>query len=154
MEEIIFLNNSEDKVIKNNYEIDLNYSAKDLIIDVNDKSFIIPNIHRYNKFDEEMNTLSFDQKKCLVFLSLAIQSKRACILQGKTGVGKSHLITLFAKIFNKNLHVFEVNKDNDISLLTKSCNFKNYTQKEKNEIEIIFDNIMDKNKISNNNLDF
>lgn len=143
-----------NNIIKNDIELDLTYISKDLIIEVNNKSFIIPKISRYNKFDEEVNTLSFDQKKCLIFLCLAIQSKRACIIQGKTGVGKSHIIKLLANILNKKLHVFEVNKDNDISLLTKSCNFKNYTNSEKNEIEKILDEIMNKNKIPNNNLDF
>ena len=151
LEEISFMNNN---IIKNDIELDLTYISKDLIIEVNNKSFIIPKISRYNKFDEEVNTLSFDQKKCLIFLCLAIQSKRACIIQGKTGVGKSHIIKLLANILNKKLHVFEVNKDNDISLLTKSCNFKNYTNSEKNEIEKILDEIMNKNKIPNNNLDF
>ena len=44
--------------------------------------------------------------------------------------------------------------DNDISLLTKGCNFKNYTENEIKQIEKKLDEILNKNKIPNSNLDF
>ena len=72
---------------------------------------------------------------------MAVKSNIQCIIQGKTRVDKSHLIKLFAKILGKKLHVLELNKDNDLSILTKSCYFKNY-----NEFEI-------KEKIIPNKLD-
>ena len=100
----------------------------------------------------EKNCLSFDQKKCLIVLGLAVKSKLPFILQGPTGVGKSHLIKLFARILGKKLHIIVLNKDNDISLLTKRNIFKNFDKNDEKDIEAninkIIGHIDDINKLS------
>ena len=93
------------------------------------------------EFEKAKNTLSFEQKKCFAFLGLSVKSKIPCIIQGSTGVGKSHLIKLFAKILGKKLHIFELNKDNQISLLTKCYIFNDYDQNEINDINHMLDGI-------------
>jgi len=94
-------------------------------------------------FETEKNTLSFEQMKCLIVLGLAVNSKKSCILQGETGIGKSYLIKLFAKFLGKKLHILELNKDNDISILTKRYVFKKYEKEEENEIETVVNDILE-----------
>ena len=77
----------------------------------------------------------------------------ACIIQGSSGVGKSHLIKLFAKFLGKKLHIFELNKDNQISLLTKCYIFNNYTDDEKEDIKTYLDEIMKINNEKEINID-
>ena len=96
-----------------------------------------------DNFEEEKNTLSFEQKKCLIVLGLSVISKLPCILQGPTGIGKSHLIKLFAKILGKKLHIIVLNNDNDVSLLTKRNVIKKYDKSEENEINQVVDELLD-----------
>ena len=72
-------------------------------------------------------------------------------MKGQTGIGKSHLIKLFAKILGKKLYVIELNKDNDITLLTKRNTFKKFDSKEINDIEVKVNEFF-QNKEDMNNL--
>ena len=51
------------------------------------------------------------------------------------------MVKLFAKILGKKLHIFELNKDNQISLLTKYYIFNDYDQNEINDINHMLDGI-------------
>ena len=117
------------------------------------KEILLKSSDILDNFEKEKNTLCYEQKKCLIVLGLAVKSKLPCILEGPTGVGKSHLIKLFAKMLGKNLHIINLNKDNDISLLTKRYVFKKYDSQEKNEIETtvnkLLENQEDVNKLKN-----
>ena len=164
LEDIIFKNkfliyNNENKQLKKNRilskltKCDFNYlnNTKEFIMEVNNKSFSLMAEEKLKNFEEEKNTLSFEQKKCLIFLGLSVKSNIPCIIQGSTGVGKSHLIKLFAKFLGKKLHIFELNKDNQISLLTKYYIFKDYDEEEKDYINYILPEI-DGNQ-NNNQID-
>ena len=117
LEDIIFKNkrlayyneeeNQSNNTLSNNMECDFAYknNSLELIMAVNNKYFSIKASEILENLEEEKNTLSFEQRKCLIFLGLAVKSKMACIVQGGTGVGKSHLIKLFAKILGKKLNL-------------------------------------------------
>ena len=158
LEEIIFKNrfylnginhgkNNSDGYLcsKQKYNLDLNYKnqTKELLIELNDKSFSLESMDILSNFEFQKNTLSFEQKKCLIVLGLSVKSKIPCIIKGPTGVGKSHLVKLFSKILGKKLNIIVLNKDNDISLLTKRNIYKNYDKDELNEIEEIIDKLLE-----------
>ena len=167
LEEIVFENryyryriNKENKsssnFIKQNktFDFDIDYKIQDkkLLLKVEGKEILLKSSDILDNFEKEKNTLCYEQKKCLIVLGLAVKSKLPCILEGPTGVGKSHLIKLFAKMLGKNLHIINLNKDNDISLLTKRYVFKKYDSQEKNEIETtvnkLLENQEDVNKLN------
>ena len=60
---------------------------------------------------EKLNTLTKPQKHCLLFLSCSYLTNYSIILQGNTNSGKTHLITLFAKMMGKKLNIYQMNKD-------------------------------------------
>jgi MoxR-like ATPase len=64
-----------------------------------------------------INSLTLSQRHCLLFLILAVLSKQACIIEGATASGKSHLIHLFANLLGKNLVTIEMNDNIGISSL-------------------------------------
>jgi midasin (ATPase involved in ribosome maturation) len=79
----------------------------------------------YNKHEikkdeikQKLNTLNIKQKQCLLFLVLSILCKRACIIQGDTASGKTHIIRLFAEILGQKLIVYQINKETGLSLFT------------------------------------
>ena len=145
LEEIIFKNKFDSKKYSPNtnfeknklLDIDISYKnqKKELLIEVNGKSFLLDSKDKLETLEFEKNTLSLEQKKCLIVIGLSVKSKLPFILKGQTGIGKSHLIKLFAKIMGKKLYSIELNKDNDISLLTKRNIFKKYDKNEIKEIE-------------------
>ena len=130
------------------YDLDINYKngTKELLFELNKKSISLETLNILDTFDIEKNTLSFEQKKCLIVLGLAVKSKLPFILQGDTGVGKSHLIKLFAKILGKKLHIIGLNKDNDISVLTKRYIFKKYSENEEKDIETTVNELLEGKK--------
>ena len=159
LEDIVFknrnyldnINREKNKSIQYNnqneaYNLDINYKneTKNLSFELNKKSIEIEALNKFDTLDIEKNTLSFEQKKCLIILGLVVKAKLPCILQGETGVGKSHLIKLFAKFLGKELHVIELNKDNDVSILAKRHIFKQYNKTEEKEIEDSVDKLFEK----------
>ena len=158
IEDIIFkykwlaYNNDKNQLEKNKIlskltKCDFNYlnNTKEFIMEVNNISFSLMADEKLNNFEEEKNTLSFEQKKCLIFLGLAVKSNLPCIIQGPTGVGKSYLVKLFAKFLGKKLHIFELNKDNQISLLTRCFMFIDYNEDEIDDINSRLNEIEESN---------
>ena len=153
LEEIVFkkryyLNSVNKKKIHEqnlSFDLDINYKNenKELILELNKSPISLNTSKILDTFETEKNTLSFEQMKCLIVLGLAVNSKKSCILQGETGIGKSYLIKLFAKFLGKKLHILELNKDNDISILTKRYVFKKYEKEEENEIETVVNDILE-----------
>ena len=72
-----------------------------------------------------------------------MESKRPCILQGPSGVGKSHLIKLLAKLLGKKIYIINLNKENGISILSKRYIFKFFEIEEVEKIETIVDEILE-----------
>ena len=156
LEEIVFkkryyLNNVNKKKIheqNQSFDLDIYYKNQnkekiELILELNKIPISLEASKTLDSFEKEKNTLSFEQMKCLIILGLAVKSKKSCILQGETGIGKSHLIKFFAKLLGKKLHILELNKDNDISILTKRYVFKEYEKEEENEIETVVNDILE-----------
>ena len=164
LEEILFKNkygtnkenNSKNINQKRNQPFDLDIIYRNLnkilSLELNNKSISLDTSVIFDKFEIEKNTLSFEQKKCLIVLGLSVKIKKPCILQGPTGVGKSHLIKLFARLLGKKLNIIEMNKDNDISLLTKRYVFKNYEEKEEIEIKNVINEILGNSDDNNRDL--
>ena len=138
-------NNINENKPKKECKFDFYYknNQNEFTMEVEDKCISFEVDKKLNNIIAIKNILTYEQKKCLIFLGLAVKTNLACILQGPTGVGKSYLIKLFAKILNKNLNIFELNKDNHISMLTKSYNFKRYNNEEEEEIEKELDEILE-----------
>ena len=107
----------------------------------------------YNQFKinkdelfQRINTLNIKQKQCILFLALSIICKRACIIQGDTAAGKTHLIRLFAQMLGQKLIVYQINKETGISIFTGQSTLLNHL--EEGEIKIIenYFEILSKNK--------
>ena len=150
LEDILFKNKNFSSQ-EPSFDIDINYKNhnNELLLELIDKlnrkpikSISLETKGILQDFEEKKNTLSFDQKKALIVLGLAVKSKFPCILEGQTGIGKSHLIQLFAKLLGKKIIIIDLNKDNDKSLMTKRYVFKKYDKNEEDEIKNITDDIL------------
>ena len=105
---------------------------------------------------EKINTLSIEQRICLIFLILSVKSKIvANILQGKSLSGKTFIIKLLSEILGQDLIIFQLNNDSGLSLLTNQISPKFYIEKEAAE-EIIYllnQNFNDENLFKEINFD-
>ena len=91
----------------------------------------------YNQFKvkreeslNKINTLNIKQKQCLLFLVLSILCKRACIVQGDTASGKTHLVRLLSEIVGQKLIVYQINKETGLSIFTGQSTLLNHLEKE------------------------
>ena len=84
MDELGFLSMKVNPIIKNKKEY-ISISLKntdiknEIKLPIYDKNEI-----NQNEVEKKINTLNIKQKQCLLFLSLSILCKRACIIQGDT----------------------------------------------------------------------
>ena len=89
---------------------------------------------------QKINTLNLKQKQCLLFLVLSILCKRACVIQGDTAAGKTHLIRLFAEMLGQKLIVYQINKETGLSIFTGQSTLQNHLEKEEiSKIKIHFE---------------
>ena len=58
------------------------------------------------------------QKQCLLFLYLSYLSNRTCLIKGPSASGKSKLLPILKEILGKNLHVYQMNQDTNITIFT------------------------------------
>ena len=79
---------------------------------------------------KKINTLNTKQKHCLLFLILSILCKRACIIQGDTASGKTHLVRLLAEMVGQKLIVYQINKETGLSIFTGQSTLLNHLEKE------------------------
>ena len=84
--------NKDNKVHESNDKFNLDFcnpfKTNKLVMKVNGNTNIYFKIDKDLKdLEKKKNTLTFEQKKCLIFLGLAVKSKLSCIIQGPTGVG-------------------------------------------------------------------
>ena len=89
-------------------------------------------LHYINKFSvdknevhKKVNTLNIKQKQCILFLILSILCKRACIIQGDTASGKTHLVRLLADMVGQTLIVYQINKETGLSIFTGQSTLSN-----------------------------
>jgi MoxR-like ATPase len=80
--------------------------------------------------------LTSNQKSCILFLILCALTKRACIIQGETASGKSHVIRTFAQLVGKKLNVYQLNSESSTSLLTGQSTLNTRITKEES-IELV-----------------
>ena len=122
-----------------------NLSNKELTIDIEENednnkndSFqsFKPPLNYNNKFldEDKLNTLTKPQKHCLLFLFCSYKTNRSIILQGNTNSGKTHLITLFSKMVGKKLHIYQMNKDINLSMFFGQSSIRNFTKEENDKI--------------------
>ena len=83
---------------------------------------------------KRFNTLTKPQKHCLLFLSCSILTNYSIILQGNTNSGKTHLITLFAEMLGKKLHVYQMNKDINLTMIFGQSSIRRLNIEERREI--------------------
>ena len=93
------------------------------------------NKEKQKGISDKINTLNIKQKQCMLFLVLSIICKRACIIQGDTAAGKTHLIRLFAEMLGQKLIVYRINKETGLSIFTGQSTLLDYLENE--EISII-----------------
>ena len=127
------------------FDIDISYKNQnnELLLELNGKSISLESSEILKNFEKEKNCLSYEQKKALCALGLSVKSKLPIILEGPTGIGKSHLIKLFAKFLGKKIFIIELNKENDTSLLSKRYIYNKYDHKEEEDINTIIDGLID-----------
>ena len=105
-----------------------------------DKEYQILELDIKNKFinreeiQKRLNTLTNPQKHCLLFLSCSIKSNCSIILQGNTNSGKTHLINLFADMLGKKLHVYQMNKDINLSMFFGQSTIRELNRNDKKTI--------------------
>ena len=86
------------------------------------------------EIQKRLNTLTNPQKHCLLFLSCSIKSNCSIILQGNTNSGKTHLINLFADMLGKKLHVYQMNKDINLSMFFGQSTIRELNRNDKKTI--------------------
>ena len=104
------------------------------------------------EIQRKLNTLTKPQKHCLLFLSCSILTNCSIILQGNTNSGKTHLITLFSEMIGKKLHIYQMNKDTNLTMFFGQSSIRELNYKEKNEIHQLYkdlSNIIEYKKIYN-----
>ena len=125
-------------------------SNKDVVtIQIDNESFIL-NSNNYLDIQKCLNTLSSDQKRCFIFLTLSYISNICCIVKGPTGIGKSYLILLLSKILKKKLIVIQLNRDNNNYQLQNQLYLKDNLKMDKKNY--LFK--LEKNRENNNEEDF
>ena len=103
-----------------------------------------------NKIQKKLNTLTNNQRYCLLFLECAWITKNKIILRGDTESGKTHCVLLFSEMLGADLLTYQMNQDltpskfNGKSILEENLNDK--------EIELIKQYLSDINKIKINNI--
>ena len=102
--------------IKNNY-LSINFKNSDKKNEIKLQFFDKLAINEI-EISKKINTLNLKQKQCLLFLVLSVLCKRACIIQGDTSSGKTHLVRLFAEMLGQKLVVYQINKDTGLSIFT------------------------------------
>ena len=97
---------------------------------------------------QKINTLNLKQKQCLLFLVLSILCKRACVIQGDTAAGKTHLIRLFSEMLGQKLIVYQINKETGLSIFTGQSTLQNHLEKEEiSKIKIHFETLSKNEKL-------
>ena len=97
-----------------------------------------------DEIEKKINTLNMRQKQCLLFISLSIKCKRACVIQGDTASGKSHLVRLLAEMLGQKLIVYQINKETGLSLFSGQSTLSSHLDNE--EIETILNYFTTLNK--------
>ena len=88
------------------------------------------------------NTLTSNQKICILFLILCSLSKCPSIIQGETASGKSHVIRAFAYLMGKELNVYQLNSESNTYLLFGQPKLNTtITREESEELSKIFNNL-------------
>ena len=75
-------------------------------------------IDEKQKLEESFYELTDYQKKAMLFLLFGVNTKMTCIIQGPSCSGKTHLIKEFSKLCHKELEIFDLSNESNISLLT------------------------------------
>ena len=79
------------------------------------------------------NSLTSNQKSCILFLILCALTKRSSLIQGETASGKSHVIRTFAHLMGKELNIYQLNSESSTSLLTGQSKLNTKITKEESE---------------------
>ena len=108
-------------------------TQKEVSIQINNESFIL-NSNDCINLQKSLNTLSPEQKKSFISLCISYLSNIPFILKGPTGVGKSYLIQLLAKILGKKLFVYQISKDNNNYKLLNQLYLKDKSKEDKRDI--------------------
>ena len=102
---------------------------------------------------KKINRLNTKQKHCLLFLVLSILCKRACIIQGDTASGKTHLVRLLAEMVGQKLIVYQMNKETGLSIFTGQSTLLNNLEKDEILKITEYFKILSKNEIFKKYLD-
>ena len=70
----------------------------------------------------------------MLFLFLSILCKRACIIQGDTAAGKTHLIRLFSEMLGQKLIVYQINKETGLSIFTGQSTLLDYLEEDEKKL--------------------
>ena len=135
MNELGFLSMKVNPIIRiNNDYLSISFKNKDVKNQIK-LPYYDKNKEKQNGILDKINTLNIKQKQCLLFLVLSILCKRACIIQGDTAAGKTHLIRLFAEMLGQKLIIYQINKETGLSIFTGQSTLLDHLENE--EISII-----------------
>ena len=147
MNELGFLSMKVNPIIKiDNDCLSISFKNKDAKSQIK-LPYYDKNIEEQNGILDKINTLNIKQKQCMLFLVLSVLCKRACIIQGDTAAGKTHLIRLFAEILGQKLIIYQINKETGLSIFTGQSTLLDHLENE--EISIIIKNfeVLSKNEL-------
>ena len=128
MNELGFLSLKANPIIKNKDDyLSISFKNKDIKNEIK-----LPYYDKINKLEiqQNLNTLNIKQKQCILFLALSVLCKRACIIQGDTASGKTHLIRLFAEMLGQKLIVYQINKETGLSIFSGQSVLLNHLEEE------------------------
>ena len=112
--------------------------------------YYIKNEINKNEILQKINTLNIKQKQCILFLALSILCKRACIIQGDTASGKTHLIRLFAEVLGQKLIIYQINKETGLSIFTGQSTLLDHLEEEEiKQIKNYFNLLSKKENLKN-----
>jgi len=128
MKELGFLSMKVNPIIKNKDKyLSISFKNKDIKDEI--KLPYINNFEIDKKIvEEKINTLNLKQKQCMLFLVLSVLCKRACIIQGDTASGKTHLVRLFAEMVGQKLIVYQINKETGLSIFTGQSTLQDHLE--------------------------
>ena len=138
VDNIIFFYRTKDEEIIKELKINLNINGFDFVPEFqynkektelyiksnieNGEPLIIKVINKYKinikDIKMKLNSLTTQQKKCLLFLACSWITRSKAILKGDTASGKTHCAILFSEMIGANLFTYQMNQDLNINIFT------------------------------------
>ena len=115
----------------------LDESSEEIIIDI-----YHPELIDKEKGVNIFNSLTKNQKHCILFLICSILAKRTPIIQGNMGSSKSYLLKILSFLLGQKANIYQLNSNSGITLFTGQSLIQNkLSEDEISKIKPIYDSV-------------